>query len=274
MYIKQLKNSNQPFGKLIRYFLDGYQKGDPQIFKNTGLASTPKELAKAFEENAKFRHVRSKKLKHCIMSFMAEDSQHLEQNPAILYDLAEKYLELRGYGNNALVYGVIHKPDNTKADGIQHYHWHFMVSTNRVRSHKSTRRDLADYVSQDIELELYQREKYPHLQSIVYTRLDRTKEKKPQRTPRETNKDFIRELFNTLADEASNLSELYRLVEKHEECTLYTTKKGVINGVWYKGCKYRFKRYISPERYEILCELEELRKLREKPKTRGFSREY
>jgi len=274
MYIKQLKSSNQPFGKMIRYFLDGYQKGDPQIFKNTGFASSPEELAKAFEANAEFRHIRSKKLKHCIMSFMAEDSQYLENDPSILYDLAEKYLALRGYGDNALVYGIIHKPERDKTDGIQHYHWHFLVSTNHVQSQQSTRVSREEYERQDKELEMYQREKYPHLQSIVYTHPDRAKDKKPQRTPRETNKDFIRELFNRLADEASNLSELYAMVEKHEDCTLYTTRKGVINGVWYKGCKYRFKRYISPERYEILYELEELKKLREKPKTRGISREY
>lgn len=273
MYIKQLKSSNQPFEKMIHYFLDGAQKGSPQIFKNTGLASTPKELAKAFEENAKFRHVRSKKLKHCIMSFMAEDSQHLENDPSILYDLAEKYLALRGYAD-ALIYGVVHKPDNTKIGGIKHFHWHFMVSTNKVQSHQSTRVSRADYKDQDLELEQYQMEKYPELQSLVYTHPERTKEKKPQRTPRETNKNFIRELFNAIADDASNLSDLHKRIEKHQDCTLYTTKKGTINGVWYKGCKYRFSRYISSERYEILQELEELKKLREKPKTRGVSREY
>ena len=188
MYIKQLKTSNQQFDKLINYFLRSYQKGDPQLFRNTGLASTPGELTKIFVANAQYKHSRSKNLRHCIMSFSALDSEALGDN-SILYDLANKYLELRGY-NDAVTYGVLHRPDTTKEGGIKHYHWHFLISTNRVKSKKSTRVSKADYKKQDLELEEYQLEKYEHLQSLVYLHPDRTQEKKITAYSKDGKQDF------------------------------------------------------------------------------------
>ncbi len=273
MYIKQLPTSNQRFDKLIKYFLKGYQEGDLQLFRNTGLASTPEELTKVYMKNAEHKHHRSKNLRHCIMSFSSEDSNALAENPAILYDLADKYLELRGYNTDALVYGVLHKPDITKEDSIQHYHWHFLISTNKIRSRQSTRVSKADYKRQDIELENYQREKYGDLKSLVYTHPDRTQEKKPKRTAKMDHKAFIADLYNTVADESSHFSDLCNRLEKeHPELTLYTNKKGVVVGAWYKNCKYRLKTYMQSERYEILQELEQLKVIRDKQKERGRTR--
>ena len=274
MYVKELKNSNQKFDKLIRYFLDSYQKGDPQLFMNTGFATTPKELTKVFVENSKFKHSRSKNLRHCIMSFSPEDSKSLEMNTGILYDLAGKYLQLRNY-DLAMTYAVLHRPEKSKKKGesIQHYHWHFLISVNRYRSKKSTRNELEDYESQQVALEEYQYAKYPHLQSLVYTAPERTKEPKIKRTHKEENKLFIIETYKKFADEASNFSDFCSRAEKHPELTLYTTRKGVINGCWYKGNKYRFRTYLGVECYAVLQELEQLKNLRKKKtQERGQSR--
>ncbi len=273
MYIKQLKTSNQRFDKLINYFLKGYQKGAPQLYRNTGLASTPAELTKVYTENAEYKHSRSKNLRHCIMSFSKEDSNALAENPAVLYDLADKYLELRGYNNDALVYGVLHKPDAAKEDSIQHYHWHFLISTNKIRSRQSTRVSRADYKRQDLELEAYQLEKYGHLKSLVYSHPDRIQEKKPKRTAKMDHKTFIADIYNKIADEASSYSDLCNRIEKEcPELTLYTNNKGIIVGAWYKNCKYRIKTYTSTQRYEILQELEQLKTIRELQKERDRTR--
>ena len=274
MYIKELKTSNQKFDKLIRYFLDSYQKGDPQLFINTGFATTPQELTKVFVENSKFKHSRSKNLRHCIMSFSPEDSESLEMNAGILYDLAGEYLRLRNY-NNAVVYGVLHRSDKSKnkSESIQHYHWHFMISVNRYRSEKSTRNSRVDYENQQMALEEYQYEKYPHLQSLVYTAPERSKEPKIKRTHKEENKLFIAKTYTEIADGATNFSDFCNRIESHPEFTLYTTRKGVVNGCWYKGKKYRFRTYLGVERYEVLQELEQLKNLRKKKQTeRGLSR--
>ncbi|MDC1162492.1 hypothetical protein OAT18_03540, partial [Tenacibaculum sp.] len=249
MYVKELKTSNQKFDKLIRYFLNSYQKGDPQLFMNTGLATTPKELTKAFTENSNFKHTRSKNLRHCIMSFAPQDSDNLGMNSGVLYDLAGKYLQLRGY-DLAMVYGVLHRPDKNKKKGasIQHYHWHFLVSVNQYRSEKSTRNDRKDYESQQVALEEYQYEKYPELESLVYTNPERTKEPKIKRTHKEDNKLFVTEIYTKIAGESSNFSDFCKRIENVSELTLYTTRKGVLNGCWYKGKKYRFRTFLGVER--------------------------
>ncbi|MGG8497448.1 relaxase/mobilization nuclease domain-containing protein [Tenacibaculum sp. TC6] len=276
MFIKELKTSNQKFSRLINYFLESYQKGDPQLFRNTGFATKPKELTKVFVENSKFKHSRSKNLRHCIMSFAPEDSESLEANTGILYDLAGKYLSLRGY-NNAMVYAVLHRPDKSKKkkDTIQHYHWHFMVSVNQYRSNKSTRNSKKEYEAQQVALEEYQYEKYAYLESLVYTAPERSKESKPQRTPKEENKAFITQVYSQIAEEASSFSDFCKRIENHAELSLYTTRSGVVNGSWYQGKKYRFKTFLGVERYEVLQELEQLKNLRkQKQQERGQTREY
>ncbi|CAM1364441.1 relaxase/mobilization nuclease domain-containing protein [Tenacibaculum xiamenense] len=274
MFIKELKTSNQKFSRLINYFLESYQKGDPQLFRNTGFATKPRELTKVFTENSKFKHSRSKNLRHCIMSFTPEDSEKLEANSGILYDLAGEYLRLRGY-DKAMVYGVLHRPDKTKKknESIKHYHWHFLISVNEYRSKKSTRNSRKDYEAQQVALEEYQYEKYPHLQSLVYTDPERTKTPKTKRTHKEDNKHFITKIYTQIADESISFSDFCERIEKHAELTLYTTKKGIVNGCWYKGNKYRFRTFLGVERYDILQELEQLKKLRkEKEQERGKAR--
>ena len=73
------------------------------------------------------------------------------------------------------------------------------------------------------------------------------------------NKIFITELYNKLADDAANFSDFYKRIEEHSDLTLYTTRKGVMIGAWYMGCKYRFKTYMNSERYDILHDLEHLK---------------
>lgn len=267
--IKELRAINKSSKGMIKYFHEGAIENDLRAYYNTGLAQTEQELTKAFIEDSKFKNLKSKNYKHIIISFSPSDEKAINENPELLTDILDRYVNLRGY-SRGLCYFVLHRPPSGAI------HWHGMVSTHAYQSSKSLRNELSDFVSQNKALEHYQKGKWGHVlkKSIAYIDKDRPQDKKLKRTPRTDNRDFVIQIYNEVADKSSSLSDFYKRIEKeHPEFTPYETKRGVINGCKYKSLKWRVSTHMDKERYQMLQDLEQLKNIREKQqKERGRTR--
>jgi len=258
--VKELKASNKPTKDMLRYFHDGAIENDLRAFYNTGLAETDKQLVRAFIEDSKFKNPRAKNHRHVILAFSPSDEVAINENPELLTDILDRYVNLRGY-DKGLCYFVLHRPPSGSI------HWHGLVSTHAYESSKSLRNELSDFVSQNRALEEYQQERWGHVlkDSIAYLDKDKPQDKKLKRTPRTDNRDFVIQIYNEIADKSSSLSDFYKRIEKeYPEFTPYETKRGVINGCKYKSLKWRASTHMDKERYQMLQDLEQLKNIREK----------
>ena len=91
-------------------------------------------------------------LYHEVLSFHAKDKSHLQ--PEVLHDLAKTWLQFRA--PNALAFAKAHYDQD-------HVHIHLVISANNLRSAKKLRLSRAQFAQAKLQMELYQREKYPEL---------------------------------------------------------------------------------------------------------------
>ncbi len=235
--------------RLLQYFRDGADKDDDFCyFHNLPAVDTNslEQIAEAFEYNHSFcKRVRTK-AKHIVLSFHKDSTPYLDD--AALYALTAEFLRLRA--PNAI--GYIQK--HVEKD---HHHLHVCLSGNNAYSDTSIRLDKAEYVKRMKELESFQMAHFKELDaSLVY---QHQKEKKVTIGPKETCKQEILKLLTELADKARHTDEFLELIAKHTELECYAYRNK-INGVFYKGKKYRFKKYI-PERYSALEQLQKWHEL-------------
>ncbi|ETR71694.1 MAG: hypothetical protein OMM_02305 [Candidatus Magnetoglobus multicellularis str. Araruama] len=172
-------------------------------------------------------------------------------NPEILRDLALKWLEIRKVidvdhisdekgrvtsvvTGGCLVFGNIH--DESQPGQNKNFHIHLMFSPNRLGESKRIRLTKSQFRKALLELEGYQKEKYPELTNSIV--LDKMTEKNmsktastrrneiekkvqnrldndPSKTKRVTKVQEVRDIFIGCLDKAKSKTELVTLLADH-----------------------------------------------------------
>ena len=164
MIIKNLtrkSGSHQLVNYLFKYFLkDEKQSIDengskPLIVKHNLRSNKIQLWAKQFDDNEKLR-LRKRKdnilLHHTIISFSNKDKEHITKN--LLKDVAKKYIELRGKENMYIA---------TPHYDRDHIHLHIAMSGCKYKTGEANRLSHKQFRDLKLELDEYQREKYPNL---------------------------------------------------------------------------------------------------------------
>lgn len=161
--------------------------------QDTGLINIKNE----FLENRKYAKKRKNGVKfyHEVISFSPKDKEKVSRE--ILYDITQKYLELRA--EKSLAYAQAHfDADNP--------HVHLVISGNQVKSSTPTRITKFQYRRAKRELERYQREKYPELE---YSRVEHGKKSpyktKTSRREQEANRRLRKNKKQTEKEKLANL---------------------------------------------------------------------
>ena len=255
MIVKSLSRKKQrrdPFFPLVRYI--GKETSDELICCNinTPDINDYKGIAEEFRNNVslcKRQIADSVLVYHNILSMHPDDYEKL--NTEILRDLAFKWLELRRVVDvdhisdekgrvtsvvtgGCLVWGNIH--DESKPGQNKNFHIHLMFSPNRLGETKRIRLTKSQFRKALLELEAYQKEKYPELtHSIVMdkmteknmsktaaTRRNETEKtvqdrlnKEPSKTKRVTKVQEIRNIFVACLDNSKSKAELVALLSDH-----------------------------------------------------------
>jgi len=122
-----------------------------------GKDYSPDTISDQFQENEKHRvHQRKNSVKvHMeILSFHPDDSEKLKNRNDILEKIARKYISLRS--NLAMCVATVHR--DTK-----HTHLHFVFSGVEWRSGKSTRLSKAEFQKIKLDMEAFQKSRFPQL---------------------------------------------------------------------------------------------------------------
>jgi len=205
------------------------------IRHNIRSRSSMKNLIKEFEENESYRLVKrrdSVKLFHTVLSFSNKDTQFL--NDKILKDIAKKFIA--EFGNNCLHIG-------TKHINKSHIHLHIATSGTQLNG-RSSRISKQHLHHIKIELDKFQKEKYPELVSLPEHGKNKkiSKEKVLQtiKAERQTNKEtLLTSIEKTYAISKSKDHFLSQLKKTGHE--IYY-RNGRLQGVKYQGKKYRLNR--------------------------------
>lgn len=120
-----------------------------------GKDFSPDTIADQFEQNEQLRVHRRKnsvKVHMEILSFHPDDTDKL--NNSILEKIARKYISLRS--NLAMCVATVHR--DTK-----HTHLHFVLSGVEWRTGRSTRLSKAEFQNLKLEIEAFQKSRFPQL---------------------------------------------------------------------------------------------------------------
>jgi hypothetical protein len=242
MIIKSLTRKTASYHQLLKYFVKeqkgGISKTEGFILKHNITGTNVSQWAKSFELNEAARLIKrsnSVKLYHEVMSISNLDAGKI--SPALLHDLASKYIELRN--SNAMCIAV---PHFDKA----HIHIHFCFSGTEIETGKSLRISKADFAQFKKELQSYQMERYPALSNSVVAhgkkqaKKDKVKDREYQlkkRTKEPSERDRIKQVVDTAyAKSLSQADFMHRLSQQGLQAY---SRSGRMQGIEL-GYKYRF----------------------------------
>lgn len=278
MIIKSLSIGNKSkyrIKQLVRYVLeDGVENQNPferfLILNHINTLDTSK-IHKAFLEQDKYRTKRKNGVCyfHEILSIHPKDVEHVTDE--ILEDLAKKYIEIRGANETiALV-----KPHFEKS----HHHIHCIISATKYKSDESLRLDNENFWRVRIEMETYQKRKYPQLKhSLVYLdkdkkRRNKTESDRKKRTESEfqlkarlkgtpTKKEILNQRVSEILGQVKNPKEFLLALKSEPDFELYEYR-GKITGIIFQNKKFRFKTIgIGKDKLKRLREQEDRMKTR------------
>ena len=275
MIIKSLSRKKPTFSQLYNYMLDGAEANPFIISKN--LYHTDKEnVLSQFKENSK--HLPKRKngvfLYHEIISLPEQNNIPKKKQKEILYNIANKYLELRT--NLNLAFGTIHEEK-------QHLHCHLMISSNELNSPQRQRLTKEQFKNIQKELETYKLEKFPELKDKTIYNKDLTKNpaikskskdrehQLKHRTKQQSKIDQIKEITEKALLSSFTVKDFEKNLQK-QGFELYT--RGNTTGIIDKknnNTKYRIKRLDLEQQFQNLLEfdkarekeVEKIRKIRE-----------
>lgn len=273
MIIKSMSRKSKSFSQLYDYLTR--DQNDFSFTRN--LYSNPKDRNKLLYEfisNSKFlENSRGKNyLYHEVLS-LEQNNLSLEKQKEILFDLANKYLDIRAL--NHLSFGVIH----LDKDNI---HLHLMISANEIEGQKRIRLSKKEFGFIQKEIESYKNLKYKELSKTrlyqkekVLAKDKQTEQEIKHKRNAKTKKEQIRELLESILNKASSSKYLENSL-LNNGFEIY--KRGQTLGVIYEKKKYRLKTlglealYISKTKEFENIKQRETR--REKQKAdRSFSRD-
>ncbi len=278
MFVKSVSiKSPDLFSKAVHYALGIGKEGQPspvKVFHNVHSIEPDKVAQEMRLHDKTYRKKRKGGvcIFHEILSFHPSDREKLLNNPAILEDIATKFISLRG--ERAQVVAGIHTDK-------KHVHIHCTFGAVEYKSSKSLRISKARFKSIKKELELYQVQKYPELKASVCFLNKKQKERilkqefpdllvgeKEQqlkkRTGKKTDKETVSEMVKNLYLESKSQDDFFhKIIEAGLSVYKYRNK---VNGVYYKSYRYRFRTLsltdehirLLEKNYSRLKELEQL----------------
>lgn len=226
MVIKSLRWKSRQFNRLVRYIAKEDGRGDRgetwTMYYNLRYSDDLEVIAKQFRDNDAYRRERRNGITvyHDILTIHKEDRASI--TPEMLWDLTQRYLELRA--PNALAFA---KPHFDK----EHLHVHIAISGTEFRSSKTLRLDNQAFMRVRRDLELYQRDQYPQIEhsSVYIDSLERRREHQQERAA-----DLVRECLNQARTEDHFLDLLRgHGVEPYE-------RGGKMVGIIHHHKKHRF----------------------------------
>ena len=149
------------FAQLLAYFRRGAGEHSEPILHNL-LGDTADAIEAEFRANAQHIVQAGRVVMfHEVLSLAVADRPYVDQR--VLEDLARFYLERRA--PDSLAYGQVHLAANA--------HVHLLISGNRIASSRQSRITRRQFGEVKLQLEQYQRERYPLLShSIVHALSD------------------------------------------------------------------------------------------------------
>ena len=273
MIYKILTRSTPSFKSIITYILDESKNKQLEIFSHNIRSDNLniERLTKEYIENESFRTYRRSDqnyLNHEILSFSDEDTSKVTTE--LLQDMVQKYISLRG--KDGIYFGAVHR--NTES-----IHVHLCVSGLKYRTGKSHHIPRDKLKQLKIELQEYQKEKYPELYNSLPEH-GRARDYvtdwlwyAKHRDERNIQKEQIKNIINACLNQAKTQKTFLELLQKQN--LHYYERKGIPTGIMIDNTKFRFSRLDIDllrlkalplnitEEQQILKEIEAIRKFRE-----------
>jgi Relaxase/Mobilisation nuclease domain len=177
---------------------------------------------------------------HEVMSFSIHDKEKITRS--MLKDMAKQYIQLRGKDSMMLM-----AEHRDKA----HIHVHIALSGTKFLTGKANRISKADFEKFRMNMEEYQKKKYPELKhSIAYTK-DKGKSKDKKHT-RQSKKQTLEELLKGIYTEANSTKDFETKLKQAGHEVYY--RGGKMTGIQYEGnMKFRFAKLgYDKEQFEQL----------------------
>ncbi len=160
MIIKSMSRKEPSFRQLIEY-IDRDLSSDEFCIRHNLMGRNHENIIKEFEENAQLLRKRKNGvfLYHEIISITRSNRLTPREQQELLLEIVQEYISARCPGN--LVYGGLHQ------DKDHSYHFHLMISSNRLDDEKRVRLSKTQFREIQVKLEAHVLEKYPELEQKV-----------------------------------------------------------------------------------------------------------
>jgi hypothetical protein len=241
-------NSSQLIGYIFRYVFN-HEKVNANakaekipsskfIIKHNVRSRSLNGFVMEFKENEAYRLVKRKDstiIHHTVLSFSNKDTKHITDK--LLKDIAQKFIAERGVNN--LYVGTKHEDKN-------HIHLHIAISGTQLNG-RSSRISKQQLHHIKLELDRYQREKYPELSHSLpqhgRAKNAKTKEKirEAVKQSRQTQKALLCKHLEEAYKDAKSIDQFLSAL-KSEGYEPYYRDNGKLQGVIHEGSKYRFSR--------------------------------
>jgi hypothetical protein len=217
---------------------NGMEQEPNFIIRHNVRSRSIRGVIREFEENEAFRLVRRKdsvRLFHTILSFSKEDTPNISDK--LLKDIASKFIVERG--NNNLYVGTKHD------DRDRHVHLHIIVSGTQLNG-RSSRISKQQFHHLKLELDRYQREKYPQLVHSLpeHERSNRGLKKEivleELKANRETQKEKLCTILESAYNGSCSIDQFLNRLASSGYGHYY--RNGKLQGVVWEGQKFRFSR--------------------------------
>jgi hypothetical protein len=291
MIIKHINRAGQSSPRnLIRYVLryvtdktaQHKTSKQPFVYSHNLKSRDVEGYIKEFRETAKGRIDKRKTasaIRHIVLSWKKEDASKISHD--MLREIAKQYITLRG-GNNSQYLFVQHQ------DRL-HAHIHICESTCTIAG-KSNRMSKAVFAQLKLDMDAFQKARFPVLVSLPYHgRLKETKEKpaKQWHKSRMTQKEALIKTLDAVYTRAISIEDFADRLKAKELEPYYRGKGRKLSGIIATGSRrFRLKTLGFDEqklakldliRTKELKELGELKRIRARAKERecerGFERE-
>lgn len=231
-----MSRSSKSFASLYDYF---YKDSEVSLrgFNIFSNANDREEVIREFLENSEYlKNSRGKNfLYHEIIS-LKENNLPLNEQKAILEDLAFKYLSLRAENHLGLMALHLDK---------EHIHIHLMISANRISENKRTRLSKKKFHSIQQSIERYTNQTYPQLEPTSHYLRDKNLEKdkqSEQELKHKRGKISKKEQLKNILKEAFEKANSTIFLKNHfKDLDIEFYIRGKTTGVIFEAKKYRLK---------------------------------
>jgi hypothetical protein len=235
-------NINQVIQYVTRYTLkekhSQIEKEEATIIYRYNLRGQSIEaIIQEYKNNESFRIYKKKNsclLYHDMLSFSPLDKKHITNN--MLKEFVLKYIELRGKDN--LYLAVAHRGKTA------HTHMHIIVSGIKTNGF-SSRQSKSEFKKMLVELEQFQREKYPQLEYSKNEHSYQTHKNKEKllihfKQTRQKNKAALLQAINAAYNNSTSVEEFIKNISTNKQQPYYRNNQ--LEGLIVDGKRYRLSK--------------------------------